>query len=290
MNWRRVRIGAADTEWHSRFFGFVGSVFPDVDFALWARRGGWDASYEVFAIAAGDEIVSTIGRTRMRLVVDGEIRIGYQLGAVATRADCRRRGLARQLMDWVIAELDDPDQPIILFANDGVLGFYPRFGFRRVPQQRFAADVDVAPASAMAPVCDVAEPDDRAWLEDLCARARPVGRRFSARDYYPILLWHLTCRPAIAYRFDRLAAAVVASSVGARLIIHDVLAAAPFDLRTVLARLTRSRMSRLELGFDPEAWWPDAQASTAADDDAPLFVRGLPGLRAPLRFPDLAQT
>jgi predicted N-acetyltransferase YhbS len=290
MTWRRLRIGAADAEWHDRFFRFVASVFHDVDFALWARRGGWDASYQVFAIATGDEIVSTIGRTRMRLVVDGKIRVGYQLGAVATRADFRRGGLARQLIDWVIAELDDPDQPIILFANQGVLGFYPRFGFRRVPQQRFTADVEVEPASAAAPVCDVAEPGDRAWLADLCARALPLGRRFSARDYYPILLWHLTCRAALTFRFDGLDAAVVASSAGARLIIHDVLAAAPFDLQTVLALLTRSRMTRLEFGFDPEAWWPDAQACAAADEDAPLFVRGLPRLHAPLRFPDLAQT
>jgi hypothetical protein len=82
---------------------------------------------------------------------------------------------------------------------------------------------------------------------------------------------------------------VSTSTLGPRL-VRDVLAAAPFDLRTVLPRLTRMRISRLEFRFDPEAWWPDAAACPAAADDAPLFVRGLPRLRAPLRFPDLART
>ncbi|HLN10949.1 MAG TPA: GNAT family N-acetyltransferase [Xanthobacteraceae bacterium] len=286
---RRIRIRAADTEWHGRFFGFVADVFG-IDFTLWAGRGGWRPDYDVFALVVGDEVVSTIGRTRMRLVVDGETRIGFQLGAVATCADFRRRGLSRQLMEEVIAEGDDPDQPIILFANDGVLGFYPRFGFRRVQQQRFGVAIDLEPAAAMAPVCDVAKPDDRAWLADLCARARPVGQCFAAHDYYPILLWHLTARPVIALRFDELDAAIVVTLRGPTLTIRDVLAVAPFELRCVLTRLTPRRVLRLEFGFDPQMWWPDAEVSAAPDDDGPLFVRGLPGLRAPLRFPDLAQT
>lgn len=289
MTRRRIRIRASDTDWHRRFFAFVADIFPGPGFTLWAERGGWHPSYEIFAIADGDEIVSTIGRTRMRLVVDGATRIGYQLGAVGTRADLRRHGLARHLMEEVIAELDHPDQPIILFANDSVLGFYPRFGFRRVLQQRFAATVDMGPAAALAPVCDVARPGDRTWLADLCTRALPVGRRFATRDYYPIVLWHLTCRPVIAFRFDELDAAVAVTGSATHLAVRDVLAGAPFDLRTVLPRLTQSRISRVEFGFDPEAWWPGAEMSPAADD-GPLFVRGLPELRAPLRFPDLAQT
>jgi GNAT superfamily N-acetyltransferase len=290
MTLRRVRIGPADTQWHGRFFGFVAGVFGGVDFVLWAQRGGWRDGYEIFAIVAGGEVVSTIGRTRMRLMVTGEPRIGYQLGAVATRTDFRRRGLARQLMEEVIGELEDPDQPIILFANNTVLAFYPRFGFRRVVQQRFAAAVEVAPVADLAPVCDVGNPADRAWLAALCAQARPIGRRFAAQDYFSTLLWHLTYRPGVAFRFDDLDAVVVTRSLGPVLVIRDLVAASPFDLRAVLPRLTPCRIARVEFGFHPETWWPDADVATATDDDTPLFVRGLPGLCAPLRFPELAET
>src|ERR1019366_6857755 len=107
------RILATDTAWHSRFFQFIAAIFHGADaqsWHLWCDRGGWTPSYEVFAIVDGDRIVSTIGRSRMQLVVSGETRTGYQLGAVATLEPYRRQGFARQLMSRVIDGLDAPDQ------------------------------------------------------------------------------------------------------------------------------------------------------------------------------------
>jgi len=170
----RFRILCSDVDQHPAFFRFVDTVFHGArtePWTVWRDRSGWTRDYEVFAILRPREnpkidwrvdpdingisevrsfrvltwteyitddgnIVSTIGRTRLHMVVDGKDRVGYQLGAVATLESYRRQGLARRLMEWMIDELDKPDQPIILFANNSVLDFYPRFGFRRIPQQR----------------------------------------------------------------------------------------------------------------------------------------------------------
>ena len=122
------RIRHSDTAFHAGFFRFVESIFPGNGGQNWTDlrdRGGWTDQYEVVALVEGNKIVSTIGRSRMRLVIDGQDRIGHQLGAVATLAPYRRRGLARRLANWVADELDAPDQPIILFVNSTVLDFYP---------------------------------------------------------------------------------------------------------------------------------------------------------------------
>jgi GNAT superfamily N-acetyltransferase len=238
-----------------------------------------------------DQIVSTVGRTTMRYVINGEARNGYQLGAVATHPDHRNRGLARQLMNKVLSELDAADQPVILFANSSVLDFYPRFGFRRLAQSRFIGHVDLRPAGTLAPRLDLARPTDRAWLADHCARASAIGQGFAARDNYPPLLFHLTRRPRMVFRLDSFGAVVIAQQDGERLLIEDLLATRPFRLTDALRYVCAQPVRTIEFGFHPEAWWPDAESRALDDRESPLFVRGAAaGVKEPVRFPDLAQT
>ena len=286
MNLRRITH--RDIGWHDRFFAFVETVFrAGSTFRGWRDLGGWRPGYEVFAIEQDDEIVSTVGRERMRLVIDGKAIEGHQLGAVATRADRRGQGFSRRVLTSVLDEAGD--RPVILFANPRVLDFYPRFGFTRLTQKRFAADIEITPATP-ATKLDIDKAGDRAWLENLCRRACAPGSVFSARDYYPTLLWHLVYKPVRVFRLDG-DTAVVASTVGDALILHDVIAVRRFDLQAALPRLTSGRIHRVEFGFGPEDCWPSAASSLAEDADTHFFARNLPSLpTAPFRFPDLAQT
>jgi predicted N-acetyltransferase YhbS len=286
------RITHRDGDWHERFFAFEERAFRvATTFRRWAERGGWHPGYEVFAIEEDGEILSTAGRERMRLVINGKEHPGYQLGAVATRSDRRKAGLSRRLLTWLLSEDDAPGLPVILFANPSVLDFYPRFGFTRIMQKRFVTAATVEPAANLAPTIDPDEPADRARLADLCRRARAPSNAFSARDYYPTLLWHLAYKPRSVFWFDGFDAAVIASVEHDRLTLHDVIAPHPFDLRLVLPRLTTNRVETLAFGFSPELWWPDARAQPADDPDSHFFVRGLPRLETDVfRFPDLAQT
>jgi GNAT superfamily N-acetyltransferase len=109
-------IRHSDRAWHDRFFSFAASIFRGGrTFFAWSARGGWVDGYDVFAVIVEDQVVSTVGRRSMRYVINGKERKGYQIGAVATHADHRNRGLARLLMNKVSGELDAPDQPVILF-------------------------------------------------------------------------------------------------------------------------------------------------------------------------------
>ena len=292
MEFRKLR--SSDTEWHSRFFQFVGAIFRSADaelWQLWRDRGGWTESYEVFAIVDDNRVVGTIGRTRMPLVVNGEARQGYQLGAVATLGPYRRQGLARQLMECVIDAVDEPDQPIILFANHSVLEFYPRFGFRRVPQRRSIARGSIQPSGAQAPRCVPACLADRLRLMELCSRAQPNRGPLAARDYYSVLLWHLTCRSIDAYWLPESDAVIAATTQDGRLVVHDVIAVRPFDLKPVIPTLITVPISELEFGFDPKDWWSPVEYSEFDDSDSCLFVHGGGlSIAGPVQFPALAHT
>ncbi len=284
------RITSSDRDWHSPFFNFVDTVFRPNAWHLWRDRGGWTPDYEVFALLDGGEIVSTIGRSRMRLVVHGEDRVGYQLGAVGTLKPYRRRGLARQLMAEVFDALDAPDQPIILFANESVVDFYPRFGFRRVPQRRSVARASVVPAAAQAARVDPADATERARLASLFARARPIRGPLSARDYSWIALWHLCSESISGFWLSEFDALVAVSAAGGQLLVHDVVAAHPFDLGAAIPSLIAEPVDEIEFCFEADDWWPAAEHGAFDDAEEPFFVRGAGPISGPVRLPDLAHT
>lgn len=290
----RLKILASDTGWHLPFFRFVGEVFPGVrteTWAVWRDRGGWTADYEVFALVDGGTIVATIGRSRMRLVIEGEERVGYQLGAVATLERYRGQGLARRLMDWVLGSPDAPDQPIILFANRRVHEFYPRFGFRRLPQRRSVTAAALHPAGPQAPRLNLADPVDGARLAALCARARPVRGRLTARGYGSLALWNLTNAPVTVAWLPDHDAAVAFAVEDATLIVHDVFAERPFDLRRVAPTLIDRPVTAVEMLIDPEDLWPAMTHFTLDDGNSPLFARGAAAaINGPVQFTPLART
>lgn len=276
---------------HELFHNFVPLTFRSVDFRLWQRRGGWDDSYEVFLLRQDGEIVASTGCTRLQLGVAGRECSGWQLGAVAVHPQQRGRGHARTLLQQVLSRIDAQQAPVLLFANENVLDFYPRFGFRALPQRRYAAAVDWQPSPDAPELCDINESAARERLRALCESALLNDALFGARRYYGVLLWHLCYRPLRACWLDEGNALAVVEEDAGVLYLHDLLARRRFDLAAALPALAQSAVTRLEFGFRPQAWWPAARDAGACED-TPLFVRGLDELRAAdgLRFPDLAQT
>jgi hypothetical protein len=227
----------------------------------------------------------------MQLVNNGQAVAGYQLGAVGTLPHYRGRGLARRLMDEVARELDHADQPIILYANDSVVDFYPRFGFRRVAQKQSVADVLIAPAKMPAARFDPDDPAQRSKLQNLFGRAMPIRGPLSAANYYSIALWHLSGSSISAFWLPEFDALIAATTKNERLIVHDVIAARPFDLSGALPKVIERPVTQVEFCFDTEDWWATARHSRLDDSDEPLFLRGASAsIVGPVRLPCLAHT
>lgn len=290
----RVKILSSNVNQHPVFFQFVDSVFRGgraETWTVWRDRGGWTADYEVFAIVDDGNIVGTIGQSRMHLVIEGEDRVGYQLGAVATLERHRGQGVARQLMEWVIDSLDQADQPVILFANNSVLDFYPRFGFKRLPQRRSVAVAALHPAGLQAPRCDLSNTSDRARLAALCAKARPTPGCLTARDYYWLALWNLTCEPITVSWVPEHDAVIAFAVENESLIIHGVLTTQPFDLSLIVPTLITQPITEVELLLDSEDFWPTMARPARDDSVSPLFARGAAAvINGPVQFTPLAQT
>jgi len=285
-----IRITHDDDAWHGRFFDFVAGIFSDGNFRPWAARGGWDADYEVLAFVEGEQILASVGRSRMNLIVRGRRVAGIQLGAVATDRAHRGQGLSRRLIERILGERQDSTQPILLFANPSVLDFYPRFGFQRLVQRRVMAGLAASPGGAPARPADLGRLEERQRLAQLCRHAAASGTLLSAHNYYFILLWHLSCRPLQGFWLDEQAAFVAVERRGDRLVIHECLAPRRFALDRGVPRLIAAPIREVEFGFDPAGWWETPALASSEDGEALLFVQGDVPSGGDFRFPNLAQT
>jgi predicted N-acetyltransferase YhbS len=286
-----LRIAHADTGLHDAFLRYVPRVFPGLDFRPWVLRRGWTSAYEAHALAEGDEIVANVSVMRMRVLIGGREIRGAQLGAVGCVPEVRGHGLMRPLLERVLAQLESEVDLVFLYANDGVLDFYPRFGFRRVRESDFELDLALDPALTPARRLDLDDPSQRgAWLT-ACAQSLPPTERFGVRDHGSVALWH-ACNfyPRGVHVLSEGDTYAVAVQRGDTLHLLDLAARQRFDLRSVLPRLIREPIARVRFGFCPERWCPEARAVGPSDEA--LFVLGGPAAfpAEPFKLPMLAQT
>jgi predicted N-acetyltransferase YhbS len=290
MSLQSLTITCRDHRWHEAFIDYVPKVFPRASFRRWYELGGWGEDYVAFSMTDGADVVANASLHRMNIVLRGEWITGWQLGAVGVVPQWRGRGLQRQIMQRLLGSIAEQDI-VFLFANDTVLDFYPLFGFKRVIESVFAAKYDVKPASEPLRALSIDRAEDLTLLARVAATAAPTTREFAARNYGGVLLWYwANFYDGCFYYCEAEDAIIVAVLDGTTLRICDVLARTPFDLRAYLPRVAKGAAQRVEFGFTPDAWWPDARV-IADYTDSPLFVRGAHRLpEAPFKFPMLAQT
>ena len=287
-----LRIRYTDTDWHEPFYAAVEAIFGCGEtFRRWTQLGGWDERYEAYAMHDGPQLVSIVGAMGMHLVLGGVEYEGVQLGAVGTLAEFRRKGLSRQLLGRVLAGYSAAEKPAILFANDTVRDFYPRFGFRTVAQKRFVLPRRLEPTGGAIRLLDLTLPSDRALLAGYCGGSAPISREFAARDYFQAALWTLVHSPRQLVLIRDAAAVVVVSQIAQWLIVHDVYARTVFDLIDALGSVIDAPVEGIEFCFDPGEWLGGRTIRAEANDEDPCYLKWS-GALSPgnYRFPDLART
>jgi GNAT superfamily N-acetyltransferase len=100
-----------------------------LNFEGWYQNGFWKDNYDPHSIVIDGEVVSNVSVNRTDLMIGGRRYRILQLGTVMTAEHSRGKGYGRAIMEYIEKEYADVDG-IYLFANDTVVDYYPRFGFR----------------------------------------------------------------------------------------------------------------------------------------------------------------
>lgn len=271
-----------------RAFDALASQVFGLSFEDWYAAGYWTASNLPYTLFDGDTALANVSVNRLTVLLQGRRRHYIQLGTVMTRPGHRRRGLARRLMEEVLRDWSGRCDGMFLFANETVLDFYPRFGFRRAAQSRYILPV-AAPLGEARPL----NPDSPRDLSVLRACYK-AGNPFSACqvvENFGLLMFY--CRSLwkdCLYYLPRQNAVAVARQEGDSLHCLDLFGGSDRD--AAVAQLARPGVREAVLGFTPTE--PAFCRREPEDDDGDaLFV--LEGGENPfaggmLHFPELSHT
>ncbi len=260
-----------DKLYEEHFNKLVKKVFG-FDFQHWFDLGVWNDSYESYGLWLDERLVAHVAIFKMELL-QGRVN---QVSAVATDPDYRGRGLQKVLFNHIFGKY--PETPFLLFANDTVLDFYPRLGFKRAHDKMAVADIAVNN-----PPTDKATPTEcREIVENSVCRSGI----FDCLNGDSVRLFHLFGEFADKlYRLDD--TVIAAEAVGSTLKISDIFSTQPISWNGL--KLPFSGIERVEFGFSPDRLQIDYRWEETPEDNY-LFVRNLDFLPENFAFSEFIRT
>ena len=240
-----------------------------LNFEGWYQNGFWGDNYDPHSIVLDGKVVANVSVNRTDLLVAGKRYQILQLGTVMTDPAYRGRGLSRAIMEAIEPALAAADG-VYLFGNDGVVDFYPKFGFRPGVEREYWKNVDFRGENVARKVLI----DGPAAWERLAKAMEESefgeGCRMVGNPELIFFYVSLFLQEAV-YFIPHLDAWVIAEQEGATLIIHNIFADAAVTVEDVAAAF--SGVEEICLGFAPEnaGGW---ESTELQEEDTHFFVKG----------------
>ena len=197
-----------------------------LSFEGWYQSGFWKDKYIPYSILLDGKLIANVSVNIINCTVNGKERRYIQLGTVMTDEDYRNMGYSRKLMEKILSDYSDRDG-IFLYANDEVLDFYPRFGFRTADEYRFRAsiDTDSLPSAVQVPMNDMN--DFEAFLKNKKSLSSSSPVRTDTDD---LLMFYLSqFMQECVYKLPDSDCFVIAEKEDDNLTIYDIISDRPVD-------------------------------------------------------------
>lgn len=253
-----------------RSFNRLAEATFGLNFENWYQNGFWGDNYAPYSVLEDGEIVANVSVNRTDMWIEGSRKKLYQLGTVMTAEGYRNRGYIHAIMAEVDKDLADADG-VYLFANDSVLDFYPKFGFRKGREYACSKAVCQSGECRMERV----PMDSAAGWEKLRKAMElstfPGACRMAGNPELIFFYVSQFMRDCVFYE-NQLDAWVIAEEEEGNLLIHNVFSPNPIALDDVIAAFG-SGITGVTLGFSPA----DSTGFSCAEhkeDDCTFFVRG----------------
>ena len=114
-----------------------------LSFEGWYQNGFWKDNYNPYSVIVDGEVVSNVSVNTCNMSYKGKVVKLIQLGTIMTDSDYRGKGYARALMEEVLKDYEGKVDGIYLYANDSVLDFYPKFGFKEAKEYQYVKEATI---------------------------------------------------------------------------------------------------------------------------------------------------
>ncbi|HEM2214005.1 TPA: GNAT family N-acetyltransferase [Listeria monocytogenes] len=273
MNYEMISDYKDNKMYRDSFNKLAESTF-DINFEEWFRSGFWNDKYVCYSYIDNNEVISNVSINKMNLIYQGENYSALQIGTVMTHPNYRGQGLAKNLLNHVIAKYEDQYDFLYLFANDTVLDFYPKFGFERIEESSFT--VDACNLKKKASKLKKLNPDNKTdfqLISRIVSKRAPLSNILDVKEIEDLLMFYvLIALKNELYYLEELDVIVLMEQEGTDLYVLDILSTKKLDVVEVLSYLSTKKIETIHLLFTPEkSKYIDAAYIIETEDM--LFVR-----------------
>jgi predicted N-acetyltransferase YhbS len=260
-----------DNEIYRKGYNALAQKTYGFDFEAWYKSGYWGSTYKQYSLMDGENLVANVSVSIIDYLVLNERKRCIQLGAVMTDIDYRKQGLSKFLIEKVIEEWKDKCGMIYLFANDGVLNFYPKFGFTAAAEYQHSKEITYNNEVSAAEKLDMSLESNRELLVEKIKHSIPVSRLAMLRNVGLIMFYCTSFMSDNVYYLREQDMLVIAEISGDTLYLQDIISEAEVDLDTAISCLANRDIKRVILGFTPKAA-EDYCEELLKEEDTTLFI------------------
>lgn len=244
------------------------------NFSPWMNAGYWDQTYIPYAVVEEGEVLANASVSLGILKTKDASYQVAQIGTVMTKTSARSQGLARKLMEKIIADYEDTTDFIYLFANESVLDFYPKFGFTRQTETLDRYQVESGQSST-SHLKKVTFEEVQAQLQVFVKARNTDHLEMTIENHQALSMFYyqLVFSEMIYYAPD-LSCFVCFEREDSQLYLYDVLAQTPIQLKAIIAALPLEGIEEIIFHFpvkDREGL--KISRINFSDDDDALFIK-----------------
>jgi len=225
-----------------------------LDINSWYEKGFWQDRYIPYSFVESGQVIANVSVNLLDLMIEGKTYQAIQIGTVMTHPDYRGKGLSSQLMQYVLEEYAGTYDYMYLFANESVLDFYPKFGFKRVEEYQFSTTKgNRSYQNKNLQKLDVQQKKDLEKVNDMVKNRVPVSNSFATLKTDSLTMFHcLNGFQDHLYYILEEDAIVMFEKRGTVLHVYDMISKKAFHLEQLLEKVTDDQTDKICLYFTPE--------------------------------------
>ncbi len=241
-------------EYRLSFNDLANSTFG-IDFEKWYQNGFWNDRYVCYSYTYGRKVVANISINKMDVIIEGERKRALQLGTIMTHPEYTKRGLAKGLMNIVLEEYEKKYDFTYLFANESVLNFYPKFGFKSSKERQFSIDLNISKAKVgKLRKLDVSNTQDLRLISNFASERIPVSDIFGTENSEHILMWYcLNIFHNDIYYLEEEDVVVIYKTEKNKLHLYDVISKGDVYLNRIINTISSNKIKKVVFYFTPDS-------------------------------------
>lgn len=263
-----------------------------IDFERWYKRQFLFHKYCPYSFIHKNQVVSNVSINKMDLIVDTLRKSAIQLGTVMTSPEYRNQGLAASLINHIIEKYETECDFIYLFANDSVLDFYPKFGFKKAIESAYILNTaQLSRNTSIIKRLNTENAQDYKTIIRIASNRVPISEKLSSvNDNWPLIVYCLYEFKNDLYYLTEEDSIVILRRENKVLHVYDILSLKPFDLDNIIQNIPDENDEKIEFHFIPKLNRYKVSRTLAERQDDTLFVRGETALPDEILFPMTSQT